>query len=123
LKPRPLLDGANFGDDGFERPSHQLVHGLGFMAFHEVWIVSIPREELREFGVGEPGQNRGICNFVSVQMQNGKNGAIARRIQEFVGVPACRERARFGFSISDHATDQKVRIVVCGSVGVGNRIA
>ncbi len=56
-------------------------------------------------------------------MQNGKDGAVSGWIQELVGVPACSERARLSFAITDHATYEQVRIVECRAVSVSNGVS
>ena len=118
-----MLDRAYFRDHGVQRPRHQLVHDVRFAALHEIRIVSIPGEELREFAVGHPAENGGVRDFVAVQVQDGQNGAVARGVQKLVRMPARRKRSRFRFSIAHDATDQQVRVIKRGAVGMGDGIA
>ena len=56
-------------------------------------------------------------------MQNGKHGAVARRGEKLVRVPAGGQRARFCFAVSDHAGDEEIRVVERGAVGVRERVS
>src|SRR5581483_1283908 len=56
-------------------------------------------------------------------MKDRKNRAIARRIQELVGVPASCERSCFSFTISDHASSNQVRIIKDCAVRMNKRVA
>ncbi len=56
-------------------------------------------------------------------MQNRDHGAVPRGIQEFVRMPACRERAGFRFAIADHAGDDEIGIIESRAVGVQQRVS
>src|ERR1035437_8094927 len=51
-------------------------------------------------------------------MQDRQNRAIPGWGKELVGVPTRGERSGFGFAITDHATNDQVRVVECGAVSV-----
>ena len=50
-------------------------------------------------------------NFIAVQMQNRQHRAVANRIQEPVGMPACGKRTGFRLAVANHARGDQVRIV------------
>ena len=54
---------------------------------------------------GRPG------DLVAVQMQDREHGAVADRVEKFIGVPACRQRAGLGFAVADHTRGQQIGIV------------
>src|SRR5258708_13891650 len=56
-------------------------------------------------------------------MENRKNGAIARGIQEFVRMPTCRQWSGFGFAISNNAAYEQIRIIECSAISVRDGIA
>ena len=123
LQPGLVLDGAYFRDHGIERPGHELVHNVRFAPFYEIGIVPISCEELRKLAVGHSTQHRGVGDFVAVQVQDGQNGAVARRVQEFVRVPAGRERSRLRFPVAHDATDQQFRVIKRGAVGMSDGVS
>src|SRR5580693_20992 len=55
-------------------------------------------------------------------MKDRQNGAIARGIEEFVGMPTRGERAGFGFAIADDTGDDQIRIVERRAISVRERI-
>src|SRR5437867_4113255 len=44
-------------------------------------------------------------------MEDGQDSTVTHRVQKFVGVPACGESASFGFTISNNAANQQIRII------------
>ena len=56
-------------------------------------------------------------------MQHRQHGAVARGIDELVGVPAGGQRARLGLAVADDAADEQVGVVERGAVGVHERVA
>src|SRR5436190_10421756 len=56
-------------------------------------------------------------------MQDGKHGAISRRIQKLVRMPTGGERTRFRFAIAYHARDEQVRIIERRAVRMRQRVA
>ena len=55
-------------------------------------------------------------------MQNRQYGTVIYGIDEFVGMPSCRQRPGFGLAIPDHTGHDQIGIVECGTIGVGKRI-
>ena len=56
-------------------------------------------------------------------MQDRKHRAVARGVDELVGVPARGERAGLGLAIAHHAARDQVGVVVDRAVGVHERVA
>src|ERR1700732_2105697 len=108
-----ILDRMDFLNDRVERMRHPLMHDFRLAPLHEVGFVSVAREKSCQFGIAHAPEYGGIRDLVTVQMEDGKDGAVANWIQELIGVPACRQRTRFGFTIPDDATDQQIWIVKC----------
>ncbi len=98
-----ILSGSSAFDD-VRRPSqapHEQVELLGRYARQDGWV----------------------GNLVSIQMQNGKHGAIAHRVEKFVGVPTGGQRSCLRFSISDRYRNDQVGIVERGSEAMGEAVA
>ena len=65
----------------------------------------------------------GFGDLVSVQVQDGQHGAVARRVEELVGVPAGGQRAGLGFAIADHAAGHQIGIIEDRAMGMQQRVA
>ena len=103
--------------------SEQLVHGGGLVALDKIRFVAIAVEQIRQLLSADPGKHGGIGDLEPVQVEDRQHRAVARRVQEFVGVPARGQRASLGFAVADDTGDNQVRIVERGSISVGQRIA
>ena len=68
--------------------------------------------------VGDPRQHGRIADLVPVQVQDRQHGTIGDRIEEFCGLPGCRQRAGFRFAVADDAGNDQVRIVECRAKGM-----
>ena len=73
------------------------------VAFNEIGVVSVAAVELFEFAVRGASLDRGPGNFVAVEMQNRKHGAIAHGIQKPIGLPASFERTGFRLAVAHDA--------------------
>src|SRR5215510_4444618 len=71
----------------------------------------------------DPGENGGIGDLVAVEVKDGQNRPIPRRVEEFVGMPARRQRSSFRLAVADDAGDDEIRVVERRSVGVRDGIA
>src|SRR5262249_35230888 len=67
--------------------------------------------------------NAGIGDLVAVEVKDGQNRPIPRRVEEFVGMPARRQRSSFRFAVADDAGNDQIGIVERRSVGVREGIA
>jgi hypothetical protein len=56
-------------------------------------------------------------------VQDWQNRSVRDRIEEFVGLPGGRQRARFRLAVADDAGDNEPRVVECGAKGVAERIS
>ena len=56
-------------------------------------------------------------------MQDRQHRAVARRVQELVGVPAGGQRPGFRLAVADDAGDDQIRIVEGRAIGMQQRIA
>ncbi len=100
---------------------HLLVHGFGLVAFDEVALVAVAGEKRFEFGVRDAREHGGTGDFVAVEMEDRENGAVARGVEEFVGVPGGGAGAGLGFAIADDAAGEEVGVVEDRAIGVDAR--
>src|SRR5205085_5470097 len=110
-RPRVMLNGVYLVHDLVERGRHELMQRRRLAPLDEIRRVAISGEQLRQLVVVHPAEYRRISNLVTVEMQNGKHGAVPRRGEKLVRVPAGGQRARFCFAVSDHAGDEEIRVV------------
>jgi hypothetical protein len=75
------------------------------------------------FVVRDSCQKRWIVDLVSVQMKNGQNRSIARRIQILIDVPRRCQRSRFGFSIAYHGRNDQFGVIESCTAGVRENVA
>ena len=122
LDPRAALD-LGSRDDLIERGGHQLVHRRRVRALHEARRVAVALEQRAQLLLGNPREHGRVGDLVAVQMQHRQHGAVARRVEELVRVPARRQRTRLRLAVADHAAGQQVGIVEHGAVGVHERVA
>ena len=120
---RVHLDALDVFHDGVKRRGHQLVHLFGVAALDEIGRIAIAAEELVELLVTDPGQDSGVRDFVTVQVQDRQNDPVGRRVQKLVGMPARRKRSGFRLAISDHARDNQIGVVERRAIGVRNSVA
>ena len=85
--------------------------------------VAVALEQARQLVVADPGEHRRVGDLVAVQVQDRQHGAVGRRVEELVGVPAGGERSGLGLAVADDAADEEVGVVECGAVGVDERVA
>src|SRR5262245_2986431 len=73
--------------------------------------------------MADPGENAGIGDLVAVEVKDGQNRPVPRRIEEFVGMPARRQRSSFRLAVADDAGNDQIGVVEGRSVGVRDGIA
>jgi len=56
----------------------------------------------------DTGENGRVADLIAVEVQDRQHGAVADRIEELVGLPRGRERARFSFAVADDTRDHEV---------------
>ena len=117
------LDALDLADDGVECGGHQLVHVLRLIPLDEVRRVAIAAEQVVQFLVADPGQDAGIGDLVAVEVKDRQNHPVGRRVQEFVGMPARRQRSGLRLAVADDAGDDQIGVVEGRSVGVRDGIA
>ena len=120
---RVFLNRLDLFDDGIERRRHGLVHRLGLVARSRSRADSRSLAAVPPIPARDARQHGGAGDFVAVQMQNRKHRAVARGIEEFVGMPAGGQRAGLGFAVADHAAGDQIGIVEHRAVSVQQRVA
>src|SRR5215469_18319351 len=73
--------------------------------------------------MADPGENAGIGDLVAVEVEDRQNRPVPPRIEEFVGMPARRQRSSFRFAVADDAGNDQIGVVERRSVGVRDGIA
>ncbi len=81
------------------------------MAFHEERGPAAAAQQLVQFRAGNARQNRRVGNFIAVEVKNREDRAVADRIEELVGVPGGRQRAGFGFSITNNTGGDEIGVI------------
>jgi len=102
---------------------YALVHDIGIVAFDEVAFVAVAFEERGQFIVGDAGEHGGAGDLVAVQMEDGKHGSVAHRIQEFIRMPTGGAGSGFGLAIAHHAAGEEIGIIEHGAVSMQERVA
>src|SRR5262245_12003760 len=113
----------NFADDSIERVGHQFVHLFRLMPLDEIRRVAVAAEEMLSVFMTDPGENAGIGDLVAVEVKDRQNRPVRRRVEEFVGMPARRQRSRFRFAVADDAGNDQIRVVERCSVSMRDGIA
>ena len=93
------------------------------MPLDEIWSVPIAHEQVGQFVLADAGQNRRPGDLIAVQVKYGNHGAVARRIQALVGVPARGQRAGFRLAVSHHAASQQAGIVEHRAISMQQRVS
>src|SRR5579863_8351166 len=118
-----VLNRANFRDDHVQRLRHLLMHDLRIMTLYEVRLLPVARKKLRQFRIRHSAKHGRVGDFVSIQMQNGQNRSIPRRIEKLIGMPTRRQRTRFGFTVANYAANQQRWITKSRAICVRDRVA
>ena len=95
----------------------------GSIAFDEMRGPAVAFEEFLKLGLRDAGEDRGIGDFVAVEVEDRQDRAVGGGVEEFIGVPGGGKRAGFGFTVADDAGDDQVGIVEYGAEGVADRIS
>ena len=119
---RPLNLG-DLRDDAVHRVRHQAVHRHRVVTLDEVRLVAEAAQHLLELHVRDAREHRRARDLVAVEVQDRQHRAVARRAQEFVGVPARRERPRLGLAVADDRRDEEPRVVERRAERVRERVA
>ncbi len=99
------------------------MHLLRLVPLDEMRRVAIAAQKLVQLLMADPGQNRGIGDLVAVEMQDRQDNPVAHRIEELVGMPARRQRARLRLAVADDTGHDQIGVVIGGAIGVGEGVA
>src|SRR5919199_3816608 len=117
-----VLNGFNFLNDGVQGSCHQLMHGFGIGAFHEVGLVAIADEQAFYFLMTNSRQDCRVSNLVAIEVQDRQYCTIPYGVEELIGVPSCSEGPSFSFPISYDTANYQVRVIKGSPVSMRNRI-
>jgi len=73
------LDATDVAQRGIQRLGHLPVQARGIIALDEVRHVAVAAHELLQLRVRDAGQDGGVGDLPSVQMQDRQHGAVGRR--------------------------------------------
>ena len=73
--------------------------------------------------MADPGENAVIGDLVAVEVEDRQNRPVPRQVEEFVGMPARRQRSSFRLAVANDAGDDQIGVVEGRSVGVRDGIA
>src|SRR2546426_3564296 len=118
-----LLMRSNFCDAVFHRSRHGLVHAFRIRSLNEVWRPAISAHEAFQFLVADARQQGRVIDLVAVQVKDGQYRSIANGTQELVDVPRSCQRSGFRFTVSNHSSDNQVRVIERSAAGVGKHIS
>ncbi len=116
------MDRLNLANNGIQGFRHELVHGFGFRSLDKIGLIAVANEQALELLMADPRKHRWVGNLISVQVKDGKDGAVGDWVEELVRVPGSREGPRFGFTIAHCARNDEVGIVEGGPIGMGDCI-
>src|SRR3954471_2676059 len=114
---------ANFQYAMLDGCRHCLMHAVDVGTFYEIRRPAKAAEQILDFLMGDSGEQRGIINFVPIQMKNRQNGAIPSRVEELVYVPGSREWPGFRLTIADDRRHDQLGIIKCGAARVREDVA
>jgi hypothetical protein len=117
------LDRGDRVGDVVERSCHRRVHLGRIRALDEARLVAVADHQGAKLFLGDPREDGRVGDLVAVQVQDRQHGAVARGVDEFVRMPARRQRARLRLAVSDDAAHDQVSVVESRSVGVRERIS
>jgi len=87
------------------------MHDQRIGTFDIKWFITVTTHQFVQLIRRNATQNGRPCNLCIIQMQNRQNGTVENRIDEFVGMPAGRQRPGFGFTVTDHTGHDQIGIV------------
>src|SRR5437867_2189169 len=118
-----LLNSFYLGEGRVQRRGHQLVGLSRLLCLDKKGRVAIPSEKAFQFLIRNPAENRRAGDFISVEMQDRQDCAVANGIEEFIRVPARGQWAGFSLAVPDDARGDEIRSVEHRPVRVRKRIA
>ena len=99
------------------------MHRRRVFAFDEIRFVAVSDQQRLQFLVRNARENRGICDLVAVEVQHGQHSTVANRVQEFVRMPGGRKWTGLRLAVADCDSDDEIRVIERGSVGMRDGIA
>ena len=91
--------------------------------FEEQRCVPIADHERAKLILADARKNGGVRDLVPVEVENRQHNAVVLRVDEFVRVPARRERASLGFAVAHDRKGDLIGIVEHRTVRVRERVA
>src|SRR5262245_8477882 len=119
---RIVLYLANLLVTVIQRRSELLVHDHGIVAGDENWRMTVATEKADQLFFRNTRVDRRARDLVSVKMKDREYGSISNRVQKLVSLPASFERRGFGFSISDDASYDQIRVIERSAVSMYQRV-
>ena len=118
VHPRCPLNGRDLVERVIECAGQLPVHVDRIVTGDGDRHVAVAAHQRIQFVGRDAGQHRRVGDLVAVEVQDRQHRPVAHRVEEFVGMPARRQRTGFGLTVADDRGHHQVRIVECGAVGV-----
>ena len=99
------------------------MHRLGLVPLHEPGLPAAALEEHLDLLVGDAGEDRGVRDFKTVQVQDGQHRPVGDGVQKLVGVPRGGQGTGLRLAVPHHACGDEAGVIHHGPKGVGQGIA
>src|SRR5271154_3932706 len=120
---RRTLNFLNIGYGLIKRTGEALMHHGRDVAFHKMGFITVTADQVSQFSAADAREHGRVGDLKSIEMKDGENRAIARRIEKLVRMPARGERARLRLAVADDAGHDQIGIIECRAIRMEERIA
>ena len=106
-----------------ERRRELTMHPRRIVARDKVDLVAVAFEQHPYVFVVVAAEYGGTGNFVTVEMENRQDRAVARRVEKLYALPSALERPSFRLAVADHARDDQLGIIERRAERMHQRVA
>ena len=117
------LDALDFPDGPVQGGGHLLVHILGVIPLYEARFPAAAPEEVLHLALGDAGEDGGVVDLETVQVEDGQHCPVPHGVEELVGVPGGGQGAGFRLAVTHHAGGDQIGVVKHRAKGVGQGVA
>ena len=86
-------------------------------------LVAVAPEQFEKLRLGDAREHGRVRDLVPIEVEDRKHRTVGVRVEELIEMPAGGERTRLGFTVTDHAGHDQVRIVERGAESMHERVA
>src|SRR5208337_2815688 len=99
------------------------MHLFGLVALDKKRRPAAASKEAFEFLLLDAGEDCRVADLEAIEVQDRQNRPVRDRIEKLVGLPGCRQGARFGLAVANNTGDDEPRIIERGAESVAERIS